>query len=558
MTNNTQFESSSLSATNFDLSSLYILKNEISVVLKTAEVHLSEFNDNKIQAPLLLDSADVLEQMARILDLLSLDGASDLTDAIAKIFQLLHDNVDKDNDNIVLDVSEAIMVLERYIEFVLLRETLEPLLLVDIINRLHKYLNKPELTINSFGNRKTSSLSIFDPQANYQPLTDLDLDVKRLLTAYRVGLNVALTATSRATSAEDRKKLKAMQIACETISAQSKCLFWQSATASVTDIDKALPLTEVEKSTLIFLEQQFLNYCSVSDKRFADLVNFACHRNNNLSQDIKQAYAKNRLNKEQQENIKTMLFGPSYQMTDVLNTLIQEEISQIKDSVDSLSQEEGDADVDKETTIKSIADRLQALGSSLKLLKLDEASSAMYKEAKIVSEWQSASAENIDTLLVALVVAENASITLLKSYTPGTLAFPLHNSNISLHQLDTSYESIIAESRKSILTIEQKLGDYLQDESHDAEYLSVIPQLLHEVAGALNFLNLDIETKMVNRLIKHINNDLIDGAFDTDKLSHVADVISAVEYRLEGLESNQPVGNQAINIGYGSLKALVA
>ena len=57
---------SAKTATNFDPSSLHILRNEINAVLKDAEMHLREFYDDPDQAPLLLDSASNLSQLSAI------------------------------------------------------------------------------------------------------------------------------------------------------------------------------------------------------------------------------------------------------------------------------------------------------------------------------------------------------------------------------------------------------------------------------------------------------------------------------------------------------------
>ncbi len=419
-----QLSSTSCSATNFDLPSLHILQHEIDVAIKNAETHLSEFNDDEEQAPLLLDSADVMEQLARILDLLSLDGGSDLTDAIAKALQLLYDRGDNSDEEIILDISEAIMTLDRYVEFVLLKETLEPPLLIPIINKLHKHIGEPALAIDSFNNRKTGSISIANPEQNFQSLSELNLDSKTLSSAYRAGLGVVLSSTHRNVSAEDRKKLQAMQSACEFISTHSNTLFWQAAAAAVTDIELALPLRNSDKRTLVFLEQQFHNYLSVNDKRFADLVSFACHRHNNLAQGIKQAYAKNRLDEHQHEDMKRFLFGPNRSVTDTLNNIIQEQISKIKNDVDSLAR--GDDQSESAVTTEQIVNELQTLGSSLRLLDLDTASVAMKEEAEAVSQWsESPSPEDFDKLLTSLIIAENASIHMAKLHTPGAVNLPL-------------------------------------------------------------------------------------------------------------------------------------
>ncbi len=387
-----------VSANNFDFPSLHLLRHEINIAIKNAETHLSEFNDDEEQAHLLLDSVDVMGQLASILDLLSLDGGSDLARAIAKAFQFLYDKGDNSAENIILDVSEAIITLDRYIEFVLLKEILDPSLLMPIVNKLHQHLDIPVLNTTDFINRKTCSVSIFNAESNYQALSELELelDVKDLLCAYRAGLNVVLECKKETVSADERKKLQAMQYACECISTKSDSLFWKAVTVAVTDIEKTLPLKEKDKRTLVFVEQIFLNYLSVNNKGFADLVSFACHRNNSLAQDIKQLYAKNSLTDEQHQEMKKFLFGPNHQVTKALNELIQEEINNIKEAVDTLARQE---DADNKMIIEKIVRELKTLGSSLELLNLNEASQAMKKQAQIVGQWTAPSADNIDEFL---------------------------------------------------------------------------------------------------------------------------------------------------------------
>ncbi len=547
-----------MSATNFDFPSLHLLRHEINVAIKNAETHLSTFNDDEEQAHLLLDSVDVMGQLASILDLLSLDGGSDLASAIAKAFQLLYDKGDNSAENIILDLSEAIMTLDRYIEFVLLKEILDPSLLMSIVNKLHQHLDLPALDTADFINRKTCSVSIFNAESNYQALAELELelelDVKDLLCAYRTGLNVLLENTTGTVSADDRKKLQAMQYACECISNKSDSLFWQAVTAVVTDIEKTLPLKEKDKHTLIFVEQIFLNYLSVNNKGFADLVSFACHRNNSLAQDIKQLYAKNSLTDEQHQSMDKFLFGPNHQVTEALNELIQEEIHNIKEDVDTLARQES---ADNRTTVEKIVTELQRLGSCLQLLNLNEASQAMKKQAQIVNQWQSPSAKNIDEFLVSLIVAENASINLLKQHTPGAINFPLHNKAISLHQLNTSYDIVIAESRENLIKIEHLLTDYIKDNAQNQELLVTIPPLLHEITGALSFLNLNEEMQMILRLEEYLKEKVTTNDINESSLKYIANIVMAVDYQLSGLENNLTASKQAMSVGHQSLNQLL-
>ncbi len=542
--------------TNFNFLSLHLLRHEINVAIKNTEINLNEFSDDKEQAYFLLDSIDMMGQLASILELLSLDGASDLANAIAKILQLLYDNADNSAEDIILAVSEAIITLERYIEFVLLKEMLAPSLLMPIINKLHQYLDMPVLKVADFINRKTCSISIFNVESNYQPLAELelDIDIKNLLSAYRTGLNVLLKCKTAIVSADDRKKLQTMQYACECISKKSDSLFWQAVTVAVTDIEKTLPLTEKDKHTLVFVEQVFLNTVSVNNKGFADLLSFACHRNNSLAQDIKQLYTKNSLSEEQLQLMRKYLFAPSHQVLETVNELIQAEINSIKKNVDILAKQE---DTDGRVGIEQIVTALQTLSSSLQLLNLNDASQAMQQQAQIVSQWQAPSIKNIDELLVSLIIAENASINLLKQHSSGVINFPLQNKGISLYQLNQAYDIIIVHSHKNLTKIEQLITDYIKDNNQNKELLTPVVSLLHEITGALSFLKLTEEMRITLRLEKYLKQMIATDNLQQDSFKHIATIIMVINYQLTGLENSLTANKQVINIGHQSLNQLL-
>lgn len=546
------------SATNFDLPSLHILKNEMNVALRDAESHLSEFNDDEEQAPLLLDSVDVMQQLAQILDLLALDGGSDLTQAIADCLLKLYDNGDNTDNDLIMDISEAIMTLDRYVEFVLLKETLEPALLIDILNKLNVQLNRPTVDATGLENRSFTSISISNPEQNYQSLDILELDSQKLSHAYRAGLAVVLSAQSSQLSNEEQQLIAGMQAACEIISSRSDTLFWQAANAVVTDIAQILPLGNVEKRSLIFVEQQFHNYLAINDRRFADLVSFACQRKHAQGQKIKQQFSANRLDSNQLAEMRRFLFGPNSEVTHTLNDLLQSQISQIKENVDSYAR--GDSGEPTEQEVANIATELRTLSSCFNLLDLVDAAKALENEANLVDKWQAPSPTDFDQLLASLIIAENASIYLAKLRTPGVVNVSLSNSSISLHQLDTAFETLVVESRTNIANVEQAISEYIDDPSHNAHHLAHLPSLLRQVAGSIRFLNLHDAGNMLSRLAIYIETQVATGgvSYNEKTLANIADVIMAVDYHLEGFENKHPVGKQAMNIGHHCLNELLA
>lgn len=549
--------SQKLTATNFDLPSLHLLRPEIAVTLHDAEMHLSEFNDDSSQAPLLLDSVDTLAQLAKVLRLIQLEEGYELANSLSAGLQKLYDERDRPNNDMMMDVSEGIMTLARYIEFVLLKETIEPSLLLPIINQLHSDLNQPGLQLSDLTANKNSSIVIANPEQNYQPLKSLGIDPKKLVEAYRAGLSVALTAQSNQLSPKELEKLNAMQAACEMVSKRTDSLFWHAADAAVSDLAGVLPLSNLQKRALIFVEQQFNDYLPVNDSRFADLVQFASSRDSQLALQVQRKFSANTLDETQLKTMRRFLFGPDRDVTSTLNQLIQQEIDLIKSASDSYARQVNLNSSPDE--IDSMAQRLHDLSSVFKTLNLNEVSAALTQQIGKVKTWTQPTPNDFDGLLGTLMMAENAAINLAKSHTPGAVTLPVYNQTISLHQIETAHNTLVQESRTAIATIETALNDYLNDTDKDILHIKPVPDMMRAISGACLFLNLPRQSQLLKRgatvlqnLIEQQGRELSEYA-----LAKIADIVMSADYYLESLETNKPAGNHAMYVGYRSLQHML-
>ena len=549
--------SQKLTATNFDLPSLHLLRPEIAVTLHDAEMHLSEFNDDSSQAPLLLDSVDTLAQLAKVLRLIQLEEGYELANSLSAGLQKLYDERDRPNNDMMMDVSEGIMTLARYIEFVLLKEIIEPSLLLPIINQLHSDLNQPGLQLSDLTANKNSSIVIANPEQNYQPLKSLGIDPKKLVEAYRAGLSVALTAQSNQLSPKELEKLNAMQAACEMVSKRTDSLFWHAADAAVSDLAGVLPLSNLQKRALIFVEQQFNDYLPVNDSRFADLVQFASSRDSQLALQVQRKFSANTLDETQLKTMRRFLFGPDSEVTSTLNQLIQQEIDLIKSASDSYARQ---VNLNSSTDeIDSMAQRLHDLSSVFKTLNLNEVSAALTQQIGKVKTWTQPTPNDFDELLGTLIMAENAAINLAKSHTPGAVTLPVYNQTISLHQIETAHNTLVQESRTAIATIETALNDYLNDTDKDILHIKPVPDMMRAISGACLFLNLPRQSQLLKRgttvlqnLIEQQGRELSEHA-----LAKIADIVMSADYYLESLETNKPAGNHAMYVGYRSLQHML-
>ena len=554
--------SQKLTATNFDLPSLHLLRPEIAVTLHDAEMHLSEFNDDSSQAPLLLDSVDTLAQLAKVLRLIQLEEGYELANSLSAGLQKLYDerdqaNRDKASNDMIMDVSEGIMTLARYIEFVLLKETIEPSLLLPIINQLHSDLNQPALQLSDLTGHKNSSIAIANPEQNYQPLTSLGIDPKKLVEAYRAGLSVALTAHSNQLSPKELEKLKAMQAACEMVSKRTDSLFWHAADAAVSDLAGALPLSNLQKRALIFVEQQFNDYLPVNDSRFADLVQFASSRDSQLALQVQHKFSANTLNETQLTAMRRFLFGPDCEATSTLNHIIQQEIDLIKSASDSYARQ---VNLNSSTDeIDSMAQRLHDLSNVFKTLNLNEVSAALSQQTGKVKTWTQPTPDDFDELLGTLMMAENAAINLAKSHTPGAVTLPVYNQTISLHQIETAHNTLVQESRTAIATIETALNDYLNDTDKDILHITPVPDMMRAISGACLFLNLPRQSQLLKRAATVLQNliEQNDCRLSEYQLASIADIVMSADYYLESLETNKPAGNHAMYVGYRSLQHML-
>ena len=546
-----------LSVTNFNLPSLHLLHDEINVILKDTEIHLGEFTDDNSQAPLLLDSIIVLKQLTCIFQLISSVGAETLNMAIVQGLQQLYDSGDNSNVELIMDLSEAIMTLDRYIEFVLLTESVEPTLLLPIINKLNAHSQVVPIDAEYFATFGNSSVIIANPEQNFQALNELNLDSDLLTYAYRTGLGVALINQDGNISQDDQQKLDAMSAACALIAANSSSLFWQAAAVAVTDIATILPLNLSQKHTLIYLEQQFQSYLPVMDTRFADLVSFACQRDVEEAKILREQYAANQLEDPQRKQMERFLFGPNRALTDTLNTIIQTQINTIKENVDSYARGDSINPADMQTS--QIIEDLTTLSSSLRLLGLSNAANSLTKAAEAVTTWHTPSPNDFDHLLLALMHAENATIAMAEMHTPGAIYLPLNNPHISLHQLNTAYDTLIQESRTAIASAEQGINDYLAEPERDVLNIQNIPEMLRQVSGAVRFLQLPTPASMLSQLASYLQHRINGGArIDDGTLAYIADVMMAVDHHLDGFENNRPVSKQALDVGQQSLSQLLA
>lgn len=538
----------------FDIASLHQIRPEIVSSLKTIELQLSDFIDDETTAPALTDSVEEMSQIQSILGLIQLDGSHELTTAIIDTLQSLSASQDNSNHEMIYAVSEGIMLLGRYIEFVLLRENIQPKLLLTTINHMRLQLKQPLLGESYFDQfDETQTMS---HKSAFQSVSRLGPASQFLQKIFRLGLNTALGIKDSKPSKAQLQALALMQVACQHVHERLGSTFWETAHAAVMNIENALPLSPSRKRALIYVEQQFASQSDALDKtRFADIMSMAASRDHEVAAKLRNTLAIDIPDDKAFNDMARFMFGPNRDVVDTVNALIQEEISAAKNRVDT---EAKNAQF-KPEAFRDIAIDLRDLALRLHMLGLKTAAAKVMKEAKAVSLWKEAKPEQFTTLLSALLYAENASILMAKSHTPGAIALPLNNTSISLHQLDTAFDELVTESRNTLANAERSITSYLAAEKKDILHIQNLPAMLSSVGGAMLFVDVPKGYKLLNRAARYVS-DLIKEPERVNEaiLTKIADIIMAADYYLESIEVNKPSGDQPLIIGARSLKQLLA
>lgn len=534
----------------FDIASLHKLRPEIVNTLKTVEYQLGEFIDDESTSDELADSVEAMEQLKAVLALINLAGSSEITDAIMDAISHLMKTADNTNKALIYAVSEGVMTLGRYIEFVLLREKIYPKLLLTAINNIRIYLHQPLLGESAFDD--TNSIQTND---DFKPL-QLGAASKFLQKTYRIGLSAALSNKDVYPTPAKLKNIKLMEPACQHALERIGGQFWETAFAAVAEIEKALPLTPSRKRALIYLESQFANTGeSIDEKRYADLISMAVSRDNEKAVKLRDQYNIDTIIDTEFDEMSSFMYGPNADVVDTVNHLIQEEISKTKDLVDT----EARSSEFNAKAFKEIAIEMRELSLRLYILGLKTAAEKVMIQAKVVSQWQETSPAQYKELLSALLYAENASILMAKSHTPGAVSLPLNNTGISLHQLDTAFSELVTQSRNTLANAVKGIEAYIGSVDKDTLHINNLPTMLSTVGGAMLFIDVVKGYKLLSRTATYVTRKLqAEQPLNVPVLEKLADVIMCADFYLESIQLKQPSGDQPLVIGAHSLRALLA
>ena len=543
--------------------SLTFLKEAIDTTLTEAENQLEAFSDDHSRQDELQHCAQAFQQLRGICQVVELPAAALMSEEMALAARELQEKVSEAR---IQALSNAIVLLARYFDYVQLKNRTLPALLIGGINELRRSGGKGLIQESHFFSADLSRQRA--PEAPQRELSVSELSdlSRRLRHMYQVGLLGVLRGQGNATS------LKLMARALVRLDrAAGQCglsrFLWVAQAVLTAMYCDQMAITPARKALLSQYDRQLKKLVYGGDQAVTEeaplllikeslfIVSLSAEDSGTIG-DVKQAFGlKSEVSDTVLQRELALMTGASGSVIRSVATAMRDEIADLKESLDLASQ--GVAD----TNYQSVAASLNRLGSTLDMINKDDESRAIKLRAREVSKWapdQNVEGEAFHGLVDDLLIVENVVAGLERSISPeDDVHRTANNTNISLYQLDDARMTVVGECRAGLALAKRSISSFM-DNNWDAMHLSNLPGTFASIAGGLMFLELDRAKAVTEACHKYISNRLLSGdqVPTRENMETLADALTGVDYYLESMEEQKPIGDGVLEVAEESMNAL--
>jgi len=225
----------------------------------------------------------------------------------------------------------------------------------------------------------------------------------------------------------------------------------------------------------------------------------------------------------------------------------------------------GAAGVDKNTFV-AVSELMKSISSTLLMLDLVDASEALNAQVGQVCEWSNEGDLNTDKeefcLVADALLFVESSIASLQVSTPVSQMANGEGAgsenSVSVSYLDGACRLVLRESRNGFSLVKRAITSFI-DSNGDKLHLQNIPVTLTAIGGGLIFVNMDRAASVVKSCKVYVEERLLveeSNELDAHLLETLADAITSVDYYLESIESNRPMGDGILEVAEESIDEL--
>ena len=547
--------------------SLTFLKEEIDNTLNEAEKHLEAYAANPSQDASINACVEAFHQLRGIFQVLELPAAT----LMAEEMELVAQSIPSSGNipGFSAGLSQAIVLLGRYLEYVQLKNRALPELMISGINELRRAAGKPLIQESHFFAVDLSRDRYPPIEASQASQSDLPKLSRRLRHMYQLGLlGILRGQNSSANLKMMARALERIDRLCGPVAISR--MWWVARGALEAMIADQMALTPARKALLSQYDRQIKKIIYEGSRALQSDVPLLmvkesiyvvslCSRASGVLAEIKQVYdLRSRLTDAELQDEIALMSGGSGSVLRTVAENLKTELADVKQSLDLAAQ--GVADTD----YADVAESLMRVAGTLVMVHLNQEAALLKERAAKVRQWQ---AGNVDPqglefqgLVDDLLAIENAVAGLERSLTPADdiRNAETRNSKISLYQLDEARVAVVGECRSGLTLTKRAVASFVEN-NWDSMHLTNVPPTLAAVSGGLTFLELDRAKGVMDACRSYIEQVLLarDAEAPTrEKMDTLADAISSVDYYLESMEEHKPIGESVLEVAEESMEEL--
>lgn len=542
--------------------SLTLLIEEINATLQQGEAllegYLIEPSDKQQE-----QFVKLLQQVRGVCAMVELLAATFITTEMVAVATQLH-NI-KNRERAAAALSRAIVLLRRYLEYVQQTNKVIPELLVNGINELRIARREARIGESHFANISLQSDIL--TQADAVMLDEQSInELKRLRHMYQVGLLAVLTGES---AVGIKVMGRAVNQLVKLVGATPYGQIWWLASGVLQGfVREQLTLSPTRKHLLANYDRSLRELITQSNLLLSHPPDEAlvkeslyllslCRAKSGIIADIQAAYAlKAHMSDAQLQAEISLMSGGGSNVIRAVAKALQEELQALQGALDMAAQGAMEAD------FTDLANTMKRMASTLVMVDKPTVAERLQTRAQLIATWGMEdlheNEEQLQGLVDDLLLVENTIAELNSQQALSGSAVVEYNEQVSRYRLDEARLVVIAECRAGLTLTKRSLTTYLEN-GNDRMHITNIPNVLASIVGGLNFLNFTRAQQVISLSVRFVQERLLamDAKPATEtELDLLADAVSSVDYFLESMEEQKPIGEVVLEIAEKSLAAL--
>lgn len=547
--------------------SLNLVKEELDATLKQAEAGLEAFVENPGNATAMQSCVEAFHQVWGVLRILEVPGAADLAQELEVIARMIPDAPAK--EGLLSALGSGIMVLGRYTEYLQIKGNSLPQLLVPAINALRVAGGKPPIPESAFFPCDINARRPGEGGDALESDADIARLARRLRQMYQVGLLGVMRGENPAAN------LKMMDRALERIDklgggTPAGRLWWVARGALRALGQRGVEIDRTRKLFLGGIDRHLKLVVSEGGRVLRDeppkvlmregiYLSSLLPREDALGASVRKVF---RVSPEmptaaELEAEREVMGGPGGSVIRTVAAQVRTDMTTVKDTLDAVMRAPGGHGY------AQAAEELAKVAHTLVMLGLARDSQLLKERTEDLRNWEGKDIDpnsaGFQRLIDDMLAVENNVATLEKRFTPGETAITGETQG-SLYQLDDARKTVIAECRAGIALAKRGITSYIEA-NFDRVHLNNIPKTLKDVSGGLRFLSMDRAVGVLDACMGYIESRLLNAnlpAPTSNDMETLADAITSVDYFVESIEGNKPIGEGVLEVAESSMEELGA